>query len=301
MCGLWILTTAANPATPVQSSFEIKATAPAVNGDFVTARKKAVNEALRLAVETVLKQILGASGLAAHEATVNAILKKPDAYVKSYRFLDSQDKIAEQSVEVTVEVTLFVEALRGRLGAGGAHVEKAESKSILILVQDRAAISPGGGTFWDLRAVCETLLIKYFGESGLRAVGREALRGLVSEELVLRAVKGDLGAAAEIGARAGAGVVVVGNSLTRELAGDSGQKTVEAGVNLKGLDVRKSRIIAAKSELASQRRPNAQDAEQEALQQATRKQADFFIASIAGTAKETPPAVAKPPAAAEEF
>ena len=287
----------------VKASYEVKAKSNAVNGDFVRARDKAVAQAMRLAVDKFLLDTLGEDGYVLHEGALKRIVVEAERYVRSYRYLFVDDNARAEYSEVELEVTLFTDALRRKLGAMGVIAVQAPSgtRTIVVLINERSLSSDSAESFWDKKPMTERLLVKIFSAPGIKVISRDSVRNTVKEETILRAAKGDVGAAIDIGQKADADIVVVGNVVSSLLDEGSGQNPVQVSMSLKAISSLKTRVVAAKSDSIAIKKSPQEEAEMEAFDKVSKKLGDFFLTSIqrfwspvSGGASESSPATVAP-------
>ncbi|MBI4383704.1 MAG: DUF2066 domain-containing protein [Nitrospinae bacterium] len=262
------------------SVFVAKTEASAANGDFVRARRNAVAQAMKLAVEKCLREILGEREYDANLKTAKVLIADAERYVRSYRFLRAYDDIENSKSEVDLEVSLFVDAIRRRLGSHGIVEGPSASKVVAVLVHEKRGAGKESAAFWESSPVSEKLLARSFISAGIRVVTRDSVQGSVGADIIARAARGDIGAAADIGQKAGADIVVVGNAVTSPLDEGGSGKTVQASMSLKAFSAYKFRAVAAKSDLASAHRPTEAEAEAEAMDKVAKKLGEFFLSSI---------------------
>ncbi len=262
------------------SVFVAKAEANVANGDFVRARRNAVAQAMRLAVEKCLREILGEREYDANLKTAKVLIAEAERYVRGYRFLRAYDDSENSKSEVDLEVSLFVDAIRRRLGSHGIIEGPSASKVVAVLVHEKRGAAKDSAPFWESSPVSERIIARSLATAGIRVVTRDSVQGSVGAETIARAAKGDIGAAADIGQKAGADIVVVGNAVAAPLDEGGSGKTVQASMSLKAFSAYKFRAVAAKSDLASARRPTEAEAEAEAVDKVAKKLGEFFLAAI---------------------
>lgn len=265
-----------------KSSYEVKAKSNASNGDFVRARENAVAQAMRTAVDQYLHDVLGEEEYERHERSIRNIVHDAGRYVRSYRFISADDNVQTETSEVELEVGLFADALRKRLSVMGilAMQAPAGTRTVVVLINEKNLSFNDSTSFWDTKPLSESILVKAFSAAGINVIHREAVRDLINEETVFRAAKGDIGAAIEIGQKAGADVVVVGNAVSSLVDEGASPKPVQIGMSLKAISSLKARVVAAKSDFTVIKRPKQTDAEAEALEAVSKKLGDFFLVSI---------------------
>jgi hypothetical protein len=235
-----------------------------------------------LAVENFLRDLLGEDAYDAHDVALKKLVLDAERYVRSYRYIFAEDNVRAETSEVELEVVLFADALQRRLGSMGVIAAQAlaGARTVVVLINEKSLSSDSSELFWDKTPVSERLLVKNFVAAGIKVVSREAIRHTIKEDTVMRAAKGDVGAAIDIGQQAGADVVVVGNVMASLLDEGSSPKPVQVSMSLKAISSLRARVVAAKSDSVAVKKTPQAEAETEAFDKVSKKLGDFFLASI---------------------
>ena len=259
--------------------YEGAATVQVQGENYVVARKKAVNLALKNGLEEALKE---AMGFEASQGDLRKILRRASSYVKSYRFAEAHDDPFGKTSEVRLEMRFFSSAVRQALAGLGVVTGLVSENKLVVLIKETSFTSAPVTSFWDIFPISETQLVKNLMEEGIEVIGREQVREMVSETTVLNAIKGDLKSARSIGLKTGADIVIVGTALS-SLRGKTAVeeiKTVQANINVKVVSTLESSLIAAKTDFSTIKHEYALQAELEAFDNASEKLADFLIPSF---------------------
>ena len=259
--------------------YEGAATVQVQGENYVVARKKAVNLALKNGLEEALKE---AMGFEASQGDLRKILRRAPSYVKSYRFAEAHDDPFGKTSEVRLEMRFFSSAVRQALARLGVVTGLVSENKLVVLIKETSFTSAPVTSFWDIFPISETQLVKNLMEEGIEVIGREQVREMVSETTVLNAIKGDLKSARSIGLKTGADIVIVGTAVS-SLRGKTAVeeiKTVQANINVKVVSTLESSLIAAKTDFSTIKHEYALQAELEAFDNASEKLADFLIPSF---------------------
>ncbi len=227
--------------------YEVTAETEAVANNFVSARKKAVKLAMKLAVQEAIENILGEESDLSNQKSLRRILSRPDRYVKSYRFLSSFDNTTLMLAEVRLEVEIYVQELKQNLRSIGVLQTPAEDRVVAVLIME-TGISSSGKSFWEAIPMSEVALVQSFQEAGIQAINRNSIIDVISEETAMKAAEGDIASAVDVGYRTGADVVIVGKAISSKADGD---EKIQASITLKAISASRGTLIAAKSEFAS--------------------------------------------------
>ncbi len=128
-------------------------------------------------------------------------------------------------------------------------------------------------------------------------IRRDRVANLVTEDRVRFAARGDINAAVDIGLKAGAGIVIVGNAASTSQTGSAnGPVSVQANLSVKAVSVIDSKVIAAKSDFASARAVDPVNGELQAFEIVGEKMGDFLETTIKRywRPKDNPDAPVKP-------
>ncbi len=262
--------------------YEGSATVRAKGENYVVAREKAVNLALKNGLEEALKEMMGDEEFEASQRDLRKILRRSSRYVKSYRFVEAYDDMVNQTSGVRLEMRFFSSAVSQALAGLGVIAGPVSENKVAVLIKEKSFTSAPVNSFWDIFPISETQLTKNLMEEGIEVIGREQLREMVSETTVLKAIRGDLKSARSIGLKAGADIVIVGTAVS-SLRGENakeGTKTVQANISVKMVSTLEPSLIAAKAEFSTIKHARALQAELEAFDIASKKLADFLVPSF---------------------
>jgi hypothetical protein len=262
--------------------YEGFATVQVQGENYVVARKKAVELALRNGLEQALQEMMGEDDFEASQRDLRKILRRASHYVKSYRFLEAYDDLMNRTSDVRLEVRFFSSAVSQVLSGLGVITGPVSGNKVVVLINETSFTSAPVTSFWDIFPISETQLVKNLMEEGIGVIGREQLHSIVLETTVLNAIKGDLSSARSIGLKTGASIVIVGTALS-SLRGKEAKdniKTVQANINVKVISTLESYLIAAKTDFSTIKHEQPLQAELEAFDIASKKLADFLIPSF---------------------
>lgn len=250
------------------------------NNDQVTAKAKAVENALRAAVEQVAGVFISADTLVQNYVTVNdRILSQSRGYVKSYAEKDS--RVEGGVVSVTLEVLVSRAKLKGDLDELQAALSRRNYPRIMLLIGEQNVGQSGFSQWWDGAAavislgVVENTLIDVMGEAGVTFVDPDVLRGKLTQNEAYRVEAGkglSAGAAREIANLTDAQVVITGTAV----AVDAGQvmgttmHSGQADISVRAINTDNGEILFSTSAKATIANVNPMRAGQLALEKAAR-------------------------------
>lgn len=252
------------------------------NENYVHGRKRAVVEALRSSLDEALRDMLGDPVYQANSKALSTLYRRPRKFVRSYRFLSTQDDLVEKISRVQLEVQFYKEALNRELNSLGVLAALVKPHTVLVLIVEKSVSFEVPHDFWDTVPMAEVALYTHLLEKGIDVIKREDVLDKVPQSLVLRAIGGDLNAIVEIGLKASADVVIVGSALSSVVGvnQDTGLKTVQANLNFRAVSSVQSTLIAAKSDLATVIVEQELDGELQAFEKVTQKAVGFLVDSL---------------------
>lgn len=270
-------------AQPIlKDSYEGTARVPAKNENYVVARKKAVSLAMKDAMSLAFKDLMEEEEYEANQRDLNNIIRRASRYVKSYRYLQAWDDLEGKAGEVVLEVRFFPGAVNQALAGMGVIAGPVSEHKVIVLMKESSFTSAPLSSFWDVVPISETQLSKNFLESGVEVIDRERVRDIISESLVLSAIKGNVEDARNIGLKAGADIVIVGTAVSKLKKNNEkeGTKLVQVNISAKAISGIDSSLIAAKSDFATVENEYELSAELEAFDVTSQKLADFLLPSF---------------------
>ncbi|HIK58090.1 MAG TPA: hypothetical protein EYF96_03255 [Nitrospinaceae bacterium] len=250
--------------------------------NYVLSRKKAVELALKDGLQEAIKEIIGDEEYEESQRDLRKILRRSSHFVKSYRTLEAYDDQINKISEVELEMRFFRSAVNQALEGVGVIASSSNKKKVALLINEKSFTFAPVTSFWDIIPISENQLASNLIESGIEVVGRDELRELISEKMVLKAIKGDRKSARKIGLEVGADIVVVGTAVSslREENVKEGTKTVQTNINVKVISTLESLLIAAKTEFSTIKHEHASQAEIEAFDIASKKLSGFLASSF---------------------
>jgi hypothetical protein len=269
-------------AQPIlKDSYEGIARVAAKDENYVVARKKAVSLAMKDAMSLAFKDLMGEEAFTANHRSLNNIIRRAIHYVKSYRYLQALDDLQGKAGQVVLEVRFFPGALNQALARMGIIAGTVSEHKVIVLMKESSFTSAPLSSFWDVIPISETQLAKNFLESGVEVIDRERVRDIISETIVLSAIKGNVEDARNIGLKAGADIVIVGTAFSKlKKNKDNDMKMVQVNISAKAISAIDSSLIAAKSDFATVENEYELSAELEAFDVTSQKLADFLLPSF---------------------
>ena len=228
-------------------------------------------------MESAFKDLMGEEEFEANTSQLKNIIRRASRYVKSYRYLQALDDIDNKVSEVVLQVRFFPGAMNQVLASMGVFSGPINEHKVVVLMKESSFSSAPLASFWDLITISETQLAKNFLEAGVEVVDRIQIRDMISESVVLSAIKGNVEDARNIGLKAGADIVIVGTAASKlkKIRGKN-MKMVQVNISAKAVSAIDSCLIAAKSDFATVKHEYELSAELEAFDMTSQKLVDFL-------------------------
>ena len=182
-------------------SVKASGSAMVVGGDIEKAKKEAIFDAKRNAVEQVGSQVIAKTVVENFDLVKDKIITKIDGYVHSYEILE--EKPAEKSYQVKIEARVSKSAL---IDDAALIYNDMEKPRLMIIVPEVR----GKEIFPTSQA--ENAISEFFVEKGFTLVDQATARENIKKDELRKIAEGDEKAAVKAGLRAGAEAVVIGTA-----------------------------------------------------------------------------------------
>lgn len=257
-------------------------TASVLNGDKAQARDVATQDALRNAVEQVTGAVISSSTMVENAMVVeDNIYSKAKGYIKNYSIVSEGEADGGLSYNVKVKALVRSGAIKEDMadiirGAGNP-------KLMVLITESNVGSSAIGGIDAQL-GTAENTIIEAMRNKGFDFVDPETAEKSIRRDKALAALDGDAQAAAFIGERAGAEVIITGKSFAKEatVANDmlGGMKSIQATVSVKAFNTDDGRILVSKVETGRAVHIEEITGGTKAIEQASAKLADYLAEEI---------------------
>ena len=257
-------------------------TASVLNGDKAQARDVAIQDALRNAVEQVTGAVISSNTIVENAMVVeDNIYSKAKGYIKNYSIISEGEADGGLSYNVKVKALVRSGAIKEDMadiirGAGNP-------KLMVLITESNVGSSAIGGIDAQL-GTAENTIIEAMRNKGFDFVDPETAEKSIRRDKALAALDGDAQAAAFIGERAGAEVIITGKSFAKEatVANDmlGGMKSIQATVSVKAFNTDDGRILVSKVETGRAVHIEEITGGTKAIEQASAKLADYLAEEI---------------------
>ncbi|HOX44710.1 MAG TPA: flagellar assembly protein T N-terminal domain-containing protein [Myxococcota bacterium] len=267
---------------------ETRGEAAIVGGDKAAARDKAIDDALRKAVEQAVGTLVSSETITEnYQLLSDRIYSKAEGYVKNYKITGEREEDGVLIVEIRAEVST---------GAVAADVEglqtllkrKGKPKMLLMIAEQNIGMADpaywwgkGGPVSVDLRTV-ETTLMEAMGKKGFTFIDPEVLSGKKSINLPVALVSEQQ--AMRVADLTDAQIIVVGQAVAKDIGRTwegTNMRSANATVTVKVINTDNGLVIATASKAGAAYHLDSRTAGQIALKNASQALADELMTQIA--------------------
>ena len=223
--------------------------------DVGAARDRAIDDALRKAVEQTLGTYIDAQTKVENYMVVeDRILSWSRGYVKNYQIL-SEGKKTPESYEVVMQATVDMTNLASDANAVQNLLQSMGNPRLMIMIDEQnvGEVSTRYHYFQVNMTASETAMINKFNEKQFVVVDPMTVRQNKERDAILSAINGDTRAAKAIANALDAEVVITGKAIAKVATGINlgGMKSCQANINARVIDADVGTIIATGSKHAA--------------------------------------------------
>ena len=262
---------------------EAEGMAKVFKGNAAIAREKAIDLALRKAIEQALEAFVSSESLGQNYKLVSdQILTNSTGYVKGYDIvsegLSKDGTVYRVVISADVESQNLAQSLEG---LGLLHVKKEKPKVMVIM--DEKIMGVFGTTGYEEVNQAETTLLQKFSEMGFNIVDPETVKANITRDKALRILEGDDRAAAAAGLQHGAQLSVIGKALSKNAGGKlfgTQMQSIQAVVTARAIRTDDGKVIASGSEQATKAHIDEVKGGALAIQEASEKLGETLASKI---------------------
>jgi hypothetical protein len=252
-----------------------------VNKAVAPARDKAIDDALRKAVEQAVGTMVTSDTLTEqYKVITDKILAQTAGYVQRYKVLSEKAEGDLYRVKIQAEVA------RGNLqndlrALGLLHVQ-AEKPKVMVILEEKVMGVFGTTAFEDV-GQAESTLIERLLASGFNVVDPQTVKANLSRDQALRILEGDNNAAAAAGLQYGAQIVITGRAFSKNAGGrilNTQLQSLQATLQARAILTDSAKIISSRSEQGRQAHIDEVQGGALAIRQAMQRMAEPMINDI---------------------
>ena len=261
-----------------------------VGNDPAAARDKAIEDALRRAVEQAVGTIVESeTAVENYQLLSDKIYSHSSGYVKDYKVVS--EKTEGGLVRVTVAANVSSGELNNDLSAIGLLQRRMKYPRVMVMIVEENILN--SQTYWNQYvssgSQAESTIVKKLKEKGFNVVDSKLQRAQVSPVQAHQAWEGNYDAAGHIGTKMGAEIVIIGESTSTRAENNimgSDLLSVSATLNASAVKAGTGEVIAQAQTSGTAAHINEVAALQQALGKAADQASDQLIDGIFETWKK---------------
>lgn len=261
--------------------------AAVIGTDIANARDKAVDDALRKAVEQSVGTMITSETVTQNfQLLSDKVFAKARGYVRNYKITSEKQDQGVYIVNVDAEVSAG--NLKNDVD-GIMHILRAKNMPRMLIMVAEQNVGQGDANFWwgnktfstNLDAV-ENTFMDHWMKKGVRFVDRQALQGKISTGPAISSAEPTNDAIKEFAGKSGAEIVIVGKAVATDVGTIMGTQmhSVRANISLRVLNLDTGRILATATRSEAVGHVDPQTGGTLALKKAAEKSADELLEKI---------------------
>lgn len=251
-----------------------------VGGNAVSARAKAIDDALRKAVEQAVGTIISSGTMTRNYTLVHdKILAKTAGFIERYTIV-SEDREGDL-YRVTIQAEVGRTNLMDDLSALGLLHALKEKPKVMVIIDEKMGLMYGAEAA-ERVGLAESAIMEKLINAGFNVVDPSTVRANISRDRELRMLEGDARASAAEGLKYEAQVVITGKAFSKN-AGNvrgSGMLSIQATIQARVIRTDTAKVIASRNASAAQVHIDELRGGALAIKEASETLADDLIADI---------------------
>lgn len=281
------------PALLYAGSITARGQAAIINNDKAMARDKAIEDALRRAVEQVVgTMVTSESKTKDYQLLEDNIYTHSKGYVESYKIIS--EKVEDNVYIVDIQADVSTGKIEGKLKAIGIAISRKGKPRVMFLISEQNVGQETPSYWWGTTAavsdigIVENTMINIFQKNGFTVIDRQAVSGKIKVKDAYRVASLSSEAAKSIANQTDAQIVIFGQAIAKSLGNqpigtspDSPKyPTASANLSVRALNTDNGEIIATATGEHVYPHPSEISAGNNALKMAAEKVANQLIDGI---------------------
>lgn len=258
----------------------------AVTGNIAIAREKAIDDALRRAVEQAVGTLISSDTLTNNYQVVHdKILAQTSGYVRKYDIV--KEERVGQEFRVTVMADVGRQNLQRSLEALGLLHQLKEKPKVMVIIEEKVG-GLFGTTAWENVGQAESTIMERLTAAGFNVVDPATVRANIPRDKALRLLEGDPKAAATAGLQYGAQVVITGRAFSKNAGGrllGTQMQSIQATLQARAIRSDDGRVISSRSDQGAKAHIDEMQGGALAIKEASEKLSDAMVNDILATWK----------------
>ena len=250
-------------------------------GNTAVARDKAIDDALRKAVEQAVGTVISSDTMSENYKVIHdKILAQTAGYVERYKVLSegSEGNLFRVRIQAEIGRANLMNDLRA---LGLLHVLKEKPK-VMVLIDEKV-----GGLYWSSAwenvGQAESTIMEKLLSAGFNVVDPQTVRANITRDKALRLLEGDNRAAAAEGLKYGAQVVITGKAFSKNAGGrlyGTRMQSIHATVQARVVRTDTGKVISSRSATGTKAHVDELQGGTLAIKEASERLADELIQDI---------------------
>lgn len=259
----------------------------AITGNVTIAREKAIDDALRRAVEQAVGTMISSDTMTNNFQVVHdKILAQTSGYVKNYQII--KEERVGQEFRVTIMADVGRENLQRTLEALGLLHELKEKPKVMVIIEEQVG-GLFGTTEWRNVGQAESTIMERLLAAGFNVVDPGTVRANIPRDKALRLLEGDPKAAVAAGLQYGAQVVITGRAFSKNAGGKllgTNMQSIQATLQARVVRADDGRVISSRSEQGTKAHIDEMQGGALAIKEASEKLSDTLMNDILNSWKK---------------
>ncbi len=252
-----------------------------IGGNKVIARDKAIDDALRKAVEQAVGTMVSSDSMTENYKVIHdKILARTSGYVEKYKILSEGQEGDLYRVRVQAEIGRA--DLTSDLSALGLLHVMVEKPKVMVIIDEKVG-GLYGTTGSEAVGQAESTIMERLISAGFNVVDPDTVKANITRDKALRILEGDNKAAAAEGLKYGAQVVITGKAFSKNAGGKlygTNMQSIQATLQARVVRTDTAKVIASKSAQGAQVHIDEMQGGALAIKEASEKLSDELIDMI---------------------
>ena len=252
-----------------------------MSGNTVIARDKAIDDALRKAVEQAVGTAVSSDTMTENYKVIHdKILAQTAGYIERYNVISegAQGDVYRVTIQAEVGKANLMDDLRA---LGLLHVLKEKPKVMVIIDEKVGGLY--GTTGWEGVGQAESTIMEKFISAGFNVVDPATVKANITRDKALRMLEGDAAASAAEGLKYGAQIVITGKAFAKNAGGKlygTRMQSLQATLQARVVRTDTAKVISSRSATGAQAHIDELQGGALAIKEASEKLADDLIQDI---------------------
>jgi len=267
---------------PGDQTLNVEGVASLTRGDVAAARDRAIDDALRKAVEQAVGTLIESETMVQnYQVLSDSIYSQSKGFVRTYKL--NSEKQDGTLYRVSVTATVAVGDVKADLQSLGLLIQRMRRPRVFVLIPEDNVHDSGWWSSWSSSiGTVEAQVIRALKAKDFTVMDAATVRKSIEKEAALKAMEGDPAEAARIGQQTGAEVVITGQAVSAPAGSVAGSQmnSYQASVTARAIKADTGEILGTTTGTGKAVHLNSVAGGAEALKQAASMAADDLVSQI---------------------